>query len=96
MKREIDNILSPSLELDAILTQSLNRSLHLASLQLANLYGELYILSKSPLANDDHLLALNEVLLAYRGIRRCITVNPATNKRYGASQADAMIRGDIE
>jgi hypothetical protein len=88
--------MTPNSELDSLLTNVLNRSLHIISLQLADLYGELYAVCNTPIATDGQKNALGEVLIAYRTLRRCITVNPATNKRYGASQADAMIKGEID
>ena len=83
-------------ELDSLLTSGLNRNLHIISLQLANLYRELYGVCNTRIATDGQKNAMGEVLIAYRTLRRCITVNPVTNKRYGASQADAMIGGEID
>lgn len=64
-----------------------DRLLHSVSLILASLVADL-----SAKDSEDEL---EDLITAYRCVRRRIKVNPITGKRFGAEHANKMIQGDI-
>lgn len=67
-----------------------DRILHSVSMQIAAL------LSDSEPQNEEDREEWDDLLMAYRCIRRHIKVNPNTGKRYGAEQASKMISGELD
>ena len=76
-----------------------DRLLHGLSMQIAALMSDPLSLSMDEGA-DTVTLESNEewqdLLTAYRCLRRHISINPDTGKRYGAEEASRMMKGDLD
>lgn len=65
--------------------------LHTLSLQVAVVYKSLY--NESLEVDDPELnMTCDDLLTAYKNIRRSIRKDPGTNKRFGSSEVDAILR----